>query len=91
MKPYYVFTTPEDANVVMNHDDGVTFSSTPGEADGRPAHVLKIEGVSDGHGAELVVTAKGYNEVRHRGILWTNRGDRAEFAVDDIHLTKSFR
>ena len=88
MKPFVVFTTPGDAHVELRHDAGRIFHATPGTADGRPAHLLAIDGVPDGYGARLMVTREGFVPVEHRGTLWLTRpGPRAEFAVDDIYLT----
>lgn len=87
MRELAIFTMPEEAYVELRHDAGVTFRSESGTADGRPAHILQIDGVPDGHGATLIVTADGYVPVEQRGVLWVTRpGPRAEFAVDDIHL-----
>lgn len=90
MKPFVIFTTPGDAHVELRHDSGQTFPGTPGMADGRPAHLIDLpDSLPEGHGAQIVITRDGYASVEHRGTLWLRRsGLRAEFAVDDIHLTK---
>ena len=88
MRELAIFTTPEDAHVELQHDAGVTFQSEPGTANGRQAHILKIEGVPDGWGARLLVTADGYAPLEQRGVLLvTLEGPYAAFHVDDIHLT----
>ena len=89
MRELPIFTTPEDAHVQMPHDAGVTFVGEPGTADGKPAHILKIDGVPDGNGAWLEITADGKVPIRQHGRLWISR-DVVEF-VPDIFVLEDAR
>lgn len=85
MRLLAIFTRPEDATVTLVHDVGVTFTATDGEADGRPAHLLQIDGVPDGNGAQLIIRWPDGVTLEPRGVLWVGRpGPRAEFSVDDF-------
>ena len=87
MKQLAIFTTPDDADVELRHDAGPVFKGTPSTVQGRPAHLLTIDGVPDGWGARLVVAKDGFVPVEQRGILWLSRpGSFAEFVVDDVQL-----
>jgi len=87
MKQLAIFTTPEDADVELRHDAGPVFKATSTTVQGRPAHLLSIDGVPDGWGARLVVTRDRFVPVEQRGILFINRpGQFAEFVVDDVAL-----
>lgn len=82
----FIYTNPEDADVALVHDSSFSFVGSPVLHEGRPAHLLVIEGVPDGWGATLIVSKKDFTTVEQRGIIYLNRGNLVEFVVDDVKL-----
>lgn len=92
MKQLAIVVDPVETDVSLRHDDGggAVWSGVPGTAsDGRPAKIITIpDGIPEGHGARLTMTAPSRTSLDPRGrVIWNHRSDGlAEFTCDDFIL-----
>ena len=92
-----IFPTPADALCVLRHDaDGLAVIAVPmTHPSGRPGQGFVLpDGLPNGHGATLTISAPHYTTLVQRGIVFLNDGlaypwtpgQTAAFAADDFHL-----
>ena len=87
-----IFTVPDEAQVVLQHDTAGTFLSHMGEADGRPAHIFDIpEWVENGHGAWLEIVWDKSPLRQHGALYHPIAGGRATFLADVFEKPEGFR
>src|SRR5262245_10608061 len=81
-----IYSTPADAQVHIQLDDGRSASGGQTTANGRDdAHILSMPGDAATQGSVLSVTKDGFQTFSNRGIYKPNNGT-PEFVLDDVHL-----
>jgi hypothetical protein len=87
-----IFTVPDEATVDLEHDNGITYPSVVGVADGRPAHIIDLPlTLPNGHGAWLNI-AWGRKVLRQHGAVYHPlAGGRATFLADVFEEPQGFR
>ena len=88
MSKFQVYTNPQDASVKLNTDDGFHGTGQQNvDSNGRPGQVIDvIDGHPSGHGAELIISKEGYEQLRVRG-FFVIEDNVARLQVDDYTLT----
>ncbi len=92
-----IFTTPQNAQGVLQLDNGISLNSHPAiHESGRPGIGFSIpNGSPNGNGARLTLSAPEFITIQQRAILWLRTNDgyypwigsqQAAFAIDDFTL-----
>lgn len=89
-----IFPTPDDATVVLRHDNGQKFVSAPGFVADRPAQVIDLPAdLPNGNGAALHIEREGFEILDQHGVLWLDKINPAtgsvSFDSDTFTLTKA--
>ena len=85
----YIYTTPKDASVELELDNGYKAMGQPGTWNGRDdGHRLTFPDDSGLQGSVLRVRKDGYVAFDNRGLFTPQLGGDAEFRLDDVHLSE---